>query len=138
MTDYSTLAPTQDDILESAIDSNKSDQVIPTESNILLSELRVPVNLDNFKVSVKSTEIAQPEPPTEILDLKPQANIDSILNGKLFDSMISPVTNFIENIKNVTNNYLGKNKLDKSIGIITPYSAQKRKIRNSEGENSSN
>lgn len=108
MTDDPQILMTPEIVLESAVDSEKLTPSEPSGSDVLMSVANLPVSSDQFKATVKSTEILQPDQPIEL----PKAiteKANDLFSGKLFESIASPVTNFIENISNITNNYLGKN-----------------------------
>lgn len=107
MTEYSAQIPTADLVLESAADLEKIANYDPSGSDVLISELNLPTDSDRFLAFVKSTEITQPD----VLEKSAESstNSNAVLDGKLIESIVSPITNFIKNVKSLTNNYLGQN-----------------------------
>lgn len=112
MTEYLPMILTPDSILETAVDSKKSVNYDPSGSEVLLTALNLPSSAGNFDATVKSTEINQPGLPIETPKMVASDQAASTATGNLenlLKSMFSPVARTIENISNVTNNYLGQN-----------------------------
>ena len=96
---------------------------MPNQIGDLISNLFYDCKLNNGHIK-DTSDFLDPKTIIRWVDVDGEHNTDG--TSSYNNSEIDKIINLLETI----NNYLGKNKLDKSIGIITPYSAQKRKIRN--------